>query len=129
MNENPAPNEKKKRAVAVDRITLRPDSLNRLDGWLASLQVKFRGIRVSRSDLVNWLIGARAPELSGAELRALQREYFDEVQFTAWALRELKDARARGEKLSLKDIMARDRASQKPAHDRPPKTKEKSESQ
>ena len=46
--------EKKTRARStyVDRVTLKPDVLDLVNAWLEQLKVHFKGINLSRSDLV-----------------------------------------------------------------------------
>ena len=46
----------KVRQTYSDRITLKPESLCRIDGWLEQLENQFKGIKISRTQLINWLV-------------------------------------------------------------------------
>lgn len=89
-----------------DRVTLSPESLNRVGGWLSDLEERLKGNRVTRNDLVNFLILTHPPQLSEKETTELSEKYFDEVRFAEWALRQLKEAKASGNNITLAEIMA-----------------------
>lgn len=95
-----------KKTARRDRVNLDPVSITRLNEWTAQLSGNLVGMRVSRGDLVNFIIGCHAPALSVSELGQLRERYFDEVEFAAQALKELKKARGSGQKLSLQDIIS-----------------------
>lgn len=92
-----------------DRIKVSPEVLSRLSLWNEEITGRLRGVKLTRSDLVNFLILNHEQALSSSELKELENRYFDEVKFAQWALEELKAARARGESLSLADILAQNR--------------------
>jgi hypothetical protein len=88
-----------------DRVSLDGDSLERLNKWLAQLQEELQGIKVSRTDLVRWLIHSHAVLLTRNEMDGIREQCFDDVEYASWALRQVKKARAEGQKLSLQDVM------------------------
>ncbi len=94
-----------------DRIKISPEALSRLSLWNEEITGRLRGVKLTRSDLVNFLILNHEQALSSSELKELENRYFDEVKFAQWALEELKAARARGESLSLADILVQNRTS------------------
>ncbi len=44
--------------------------------------------------------------LSESELNELEAKYFDEVKFAQWAVDELKAARARGDSVTLSELLS-----------------------
>ncbi len=89
-----------------DRIKLNQEALSRLTQWCDDLETRLRGVKVTRSDLIHFLILNRKETLSDTEFEELEKIHFDEVRFAQWALEELKSARARGESRSLAEIVA-----------------------
>ena len=97
--------DSKKRVKHPDRVTLTPEALIRLSDWATELEGHLKGSRVTKSDLVNFLVLSHAAQLSDRERDQLKSQHFDEVRFAEWAIRELKVARSQGKKLSLSEIM------------------------
>ena len=91
---------------AFERITLQPKAKEKTERWLEQATHSIRGLNLSKSDLVNWLVESHADELSPEMLTRLRDAYFDEVKFTAWALGQLKEARERGESLTLSELLS-----------------------
>lgn len=89
-----------------DRVTLNPESLARISKWVEELQQNIRGIRISKNDLVNFLINTRPPQLNEEECNSLKTQYFDEVRFYSWALARLKTEKAQGKSTSLAEIIS-----------------------
>ena len=97
--------KEKKYQKHPDRITLSSGALERVNAWLDQIRDELKGIRISRNDLVEHFILAQPDQLPSEVIEALKDARFDEVAFAAWALRELKAARSRGDKLTLADIV------------------------
>ncbi|MGZ3783867.1 MAG: hypothetical protein ACXWR0_04995 [Bdellovibrio sp.] len=89
-----------------DRVTLAPDALNKLSQWVDQLYKKNPGVKATRSDLVAWLIEVHAEDLSLSELNSLEEKFFDSVKYAKWAVKAIIEAKARGEVLNLKLIVA-----------------------
>lgn len=113
---------KTKRSRHPDRITIDPEPLMKLDVWMKHLLSKHKGIQVTRRDLVNWLIKRHSEELSRSEEEDLKGMFYDEERFLRYAWEEIKAAKARGEKLSLQEILQRKEAP--PIEKRPRKKSE-----
>ncbi len=94
-----------------DRIKIGPEALSRLNQFSEQASECLRGVRLTRSDLVNFLILNRAENLSTEELKSLEEKYFDEVKFAQWAVEELKAAKIRGESISLATILSNNRTT------------------
>ena len=90
----------------VDRIVLRRIECNKLDRWLADLNKRFDGmIRVTKSDLANFVIRHHSDELSQHEIDLIEGEFYDEVRWLNWALAKIRQAKKEGRALSLEDLM------------------------
>lgn len=96
----------KSKAKHPDRVTLSPESLARLAQWIGETQNQFKGTRITKTDLVDFLILSHSAHLSERELEQLQIQHFDEVRFASWALGQLKEARAQGKAVCLSDIIS-----------------------
>lgn len=90
----------------VDRIVLRRAESVKLEGWMATLNARFGGmVKVTKSDLANFVIRQHAASLSDAEIDSLESEHFDEVRWLNWALVKIRQAKKEGLVLSLNDLM------------------------
>lgn len=95
-------------AETVDRIVLRRVENNLLQGWISALNERFDGmIRVTKSDLANFLIRQRAENLTEGEIKLIEAELFDEVRWFNWAITKVRQAKKQGQSLSLTDLMAK----------------------
>lgn len=93
---------KEKKQKHPDRITLPPNALEKLGRWIDFLHNKSAGIKVTRSDLVTWLINSHTENLSTSEVSELEEKFFDNLKYAKWAVKEIMEARARGEVLNLR---------------------------
>jgi hypothetical protein len=97
-----------KASDAIDRIVLRKAENDLLQGWVNALNVHFDGmIRVTKSDIANFLIRRHEPALSDDEVQAIQAEFYDETRWLNWAIAKLRQAKKDGVPLTLDDLMAR----------------------
>ena len=93
---------------SVDRIVLRRCENTRLHEWTTALNARFDGmIRVTKSDLANFLIRQHDDGLSECEIKLIEAELFDEVRWLNWALSKVRQAKKEGRKLSLNDLMVK----------------------
>lgn len=96
---------KSKKLPKQERASLDEQSATRIDRWLEQVVQQVPGIKIGRSEIVRWLVTSRPEQLTGEELQQIKDQYFDEMEFALWMIRQLKDSRARGEKLSLSDLL------------------------
>lgn len=96
---------KKKQTSRRDRVTLDPVAVTRLNSWITDIQSELKGVQISRSDLVNFLISNHCENLTANEIHLLKKAHFDEADFAEWALKEFRKAKDRGENPSLADIL------------------------
>lgn len=93
---------------AVDRIVLKRDERDRLDGWLQAFAAKYDGmIKISKSDLANFLIRQHDETLSDLEMKLLGAELYDELRWINRAIEKVREAKRAGSDLSLEDVMAK----------------------
>lgn len=92
-----------------DRIKVSAAAVQRLAAWNVQLAERLRGIKLTRSDLVNFIILNHPEALTAVELNELQARHFDEVKFVLWAVEEKKAAQARGDDITIAEIMAQNR--------------------
>ncbi len=94
----------KKRLTYPDRITLDQAALEKINAWLDQVVALSKGLRVTRADLVNWLIKNQADKLLPTQLKQIETSYFDPVKRAQWALAQVIEAKARGESITIKII-------------------------
>ena len=95
----------KARVKHPDRVALTAEALTRLANWSGVAHERLKGSRITKSDLVNFLVLSHPPELTEGELERLKSQHFDEVRFAEWALRQMKEMKAQGKTVSLADII------------------------
>lgn len=88
-----------------ERVSLDEASAAKLDLWLEQVLQKVPGIKIGRSELVRWLVNSHSESLSDDELLQVKSSYFDEMEFALWMVRQLKESRARGERLSISELI------------------------
>jgi hypothetical protein len=97
---------KKKRDRHPDRIGLHPESMERLDKFRDELKQHIKGVTLSRAEIANALLLFHPPSLSAEEIDRLREKYFDEVKYAQWVLRQMKEAKARGDNVSLSQFFS-----------------------
>jgi hypothetical protein len=95
---------KQKRHTYQDRITLSAESFAKLSLWLEQVVATNKGINVDRSDLVNWLVQTHEADLALTQLKQLESQFYDPVKYAKWVLSHVKEAKARGENLTIKIV-------------------------
>lgn len=104
METQPKP---KIRIRHLERIALSNEALLRVNDWISQLSTLQKGVETSRQKLINWLLLNRDVKLSASEQKSLVEEFYDEEKFIRYALKEIKAAKTKGEKLTLEDIVNR----------------------
>ena len=105
MSENET-GKANKRTHYPDRITMDGTLLAKVDGWIAQVSARKKGILIKRKDMVLWKLEQGSAELSEAEILALSSQFYDEERFLRELLEEVRSAKARGEKPCLDGLMA-----------------------
>jgi transposase-like protein len=121
----------KKQVDVRDRVALSESSVAKLDAWVTQVTSKNPGSTVNRKQLVNWMIESHDSDLSSKEEQEVARLFYDDIKFLAELVREAKLTRARGENVSLQDILKRIEAGQgggrKPSKPLPKPRKQRSD--
>src|SRR3989338_1620454 len=89
----------------LERITLDKENLEKVDGWISKIMESKKGVKITKTSLVNWMIQQHSPDLSMHEQKRLEEAFFDEVKFGQWLIQEMKTRRANGEKVSVQDLL------------------------
>ncbi|MCX6126035.1 MAG: hypothetical protein NTV34_14985 [Proteobacteria bacterium] len=91
----------KKRINHPERVTLTPESAERIDQWNDQLSPKLSGRRLPRAEFVNWLITKHPRDLDDEDIASLHSEHFDPIKALEWAVRKVKEAQANGESVNI----------------------------
>ena len=91
----------------VNRVVLSDSTAQKLDAWAEQMEMYCPGIRLKRQQLIEWLVNEKGPQLGTSDQRSVKDQFYDDVELAAWALEQLKAAKAKNEKLSLSDLLKR----------------------
>lgn len=80
----------------LEHIALTKDSSKKINAWIEQVNVRKRGIKISRKQFVNWLIEKMPETLGSSDLTLLIEKFFDEQKLLRLLLRESNKARAEG---------------------------------
>lgn len=97
------PNEK----APVERIILDEAEGKKVQLWATALNERFDGsIRLTKSDVVNFIIRERSDVFAEAEIAKIESEFYSELRWLSWATTKVRAAKKEGRSLSLNDLMA-----------------------
>lgn len=80
-----------------EHIALSELASEKITNWIEQAANKKKGVRITRKDLVNWLIEKSPENLGGADLSSLIDRFYDEASFLRQLLREVKTAKKNGQ--------------------------------
>jgi hypothetical protein len=114
---------KKKRIPKYDRVTLYEEAMKRVDGWIKQVEDSKPGVSLFRKDILNWHILNAPEQLDAGGIASLADQFFDQERFLKQALKRVRDAKDRGETLSLQALMSAEQSvkPRKPRKARAPK--------
>lgn len=114
---------KKKRIPKYDRVTLYEEAMKRVDGWIKQAQDSKVGVSLFRKDILNWYILSAPEQLDAKAIEELGVQFFDQERFLKQALKRVRDAKGRGETLSLQELISDEQSVKlkKPRKPRAPK--------
>lgn len=98
-------NTEQKITSKQERVSLDETSAAKIDFFLDQVVQQVPGIKIGRSEIVRWLVNRHPNDLTTEELQQIKEAYFDEMEFALWMVRQLKESRARGERVSLSDLI------------------------
>lgn len=101
-------NSENTKGESTERLTLQKPEQAKLERWINELNKKFEGmIKLTKSDLANFLIRHHAEILSDDEIIKIESEHFDEIRWMNWALNRIRAAKKEGQSLTLNDLMTK----------------------
>lgn len=80
----------------LEHVALSEASTQKINAWLEQVNLKKKGVKISRKDFINWLIEKSPDNLSGGDLSVLIDRFYDEAKFLRQRLREVNQAKAEG---------------------------------
>ena len=117
---------KKKRIPKYDRVTLYEEGMKRVDGWIKQVEDSRTGVSLFRKDIVNWYLLNAPEQLDSKAVEKLATQFFDQERFLRQALKQVRDAKGRGETLTLKELMAEEQSVKQKKPRKPRAQKEES---
>jgi hypothetical protein len=99
---NTKPNLKKS---LIMKVTLSSESLEKINEWTQQIIGDQRGVNIKPSEVVNWLISQHHSSFTPSEIDQYREKNIDQVEVAQWALKEIKAALRRGEKINLRDLV------------------------
>lgn len=79
-----------------DNVALYEQSVQKINIWIEQIQTKKKGVKISKKDFVNWLIGKTPDSLSNTDMNTIIDKFYDEEIFLRQLLREVKKAKLDG---------------------------------
>lgn len=104
----------KKTSKRYEHIALSETASEKISNWIEQIGIKKKGVRISRKDFVNWLVEKSPENLSNGDLNSLIERFYDEASFLRQLLREVKNAKKKGQtEPALEFIVRAKRSDQK----------------
>ncbi len=98
--------KKAKEEAQVDRVILGKSEAKLLSKWMREFNEKADGlVKVSKADMVNYLIASHPSKLSEEEVSDIARRYYDETRWLGWSMTKMKEAKKKGMSLLFADLM------------------------
>ena len=97
---------KKKKESGKRKVLLSREAFDRVTRWVSQIKEQRKGAKVNPSDMVEFILQSHSDDLSGNEVREFQDRYVSEIDLARWAVKELMAASARGQKLTLAELLA-----------------------
>ncbi len=110
----------KKRIPKYDRVTLYEETLKKVDAWIKQVESSKSGVSLFRKDILNWFILNSLEILPIAHIEQIGIQFFDQERFLKQAIKQLREAKKRGENLSLESLLS-EKHSVKIKKDRKPR--------
>ena len=98
LKPQPKPKTQKR---GTERVALNPEAIARVEEWMSHIEKEKKGVRITRNELVNFVLLRHAPVLSEEELNDIGKTHYSELRFYEWALKTVRKAQARGEDLTI----------------------------
>lgn len=96
----------------LDHVALKPESSRKINAWIEQVNLKKKGVKISRKQFVNWLIEKMPENLSSSDLASLIDHFFDERKLLRLLLRESAKAKAEGREDSGFELVVKTKKSE-----------------
>lgn len=96
---------KRKRYKPAERVSLTPSNVVLVGRLLCQVQASLPELKLSKTDLINWLLKSRADKLTDREIAAIERNYFDPVKALEAAIAEAKKQKVMGEEVDVQALV------------------------
>ena len=104
-NERPKQKNKNQFKEKLERIPLSKKSSKIVSEAQSKMLEKYPTVRLSKKDLVNWVIEENFGGLSLSTEKVLFDRFQDEIKFLEKSIQDLKDQRRNGENVSLQALL------------------------
>lgn len=96
---------KKKRSKSSERVCLSKSNTKLVEQLLDQVEEALPNLKLTKFDMVNWLLQSRGPSLTKRELAVIERTYFDPVKALEAVIVEVKGRQGMGEALDVEAIV------------------------
>lgn len=96
---------KKRRSKSTDRVCLTNSNTKLVERHLNQVNETVPNLKLTKFDMVNWLLQSRAAKLTQRELAAIERAYFDPVKALEAVTLEVKGKQGKGEDLDVEALL------------------------
>jgi hypothetical protein len=86
----------KSRPRHPDRVVLLPEHLAKIQSWISQVTSKHRGVRITKNDLISWLIDSQPDLLPETTESELARRHYDEERFLRETLANFRKCKTQG---------------------------------
>ena len=96
---------KRKRYKPGDRVSLTNDNAKLVEQLLSQVHEALPVLKLTKFEMVNWMLKARSDKLTQRELAAIERTYFDPVKALEAAITEAKKKQGMGEEIDVEALV------------------------
>ncbi len=98
--------KKSRRSNTVDRIVLQDATQTQLKMWADQIQLDTNGsVSIPLRELANFVIQVRCSPITATEMDMIRDRYFDPIKTLQATMEEVRERRARGEKVDLGEML------------------------
>ena len=86
----------KSRPRHPDRVALKPEHLTKIQSWIGQVTSKHRGVKLTKNDVITWLIDSQPDLLPESCEFELARRHYDEERFLRETLVNFRKHKTQG---------------------------------
>jgi hypothetical protein len=95
-----------KRTRHKDRVVLSDEALSKVESILEDLKVDLKGAKITRSELVNWIMERQPNELPSSDRSKILERFYCPVKALEWAYAKAKSMKLGGQQVELEKIVS-----------------------